>query len=193
MGKRKVSMSDKNVLQKLQEARVKLLDAKLTKSGVNKHLGYKHFELDDILPTITRTNADLGLLTQFRISLLDDKEIAELLVIDSENMKDMISFSTPTAEMKAQQPIQGLGGKITYLRRYLLMVAYEISEKDTVEAEANNQPQDLPQDEIEAIEATRDMKELTAVCGDLKKKYGHKLVLPHFQSHKATLEQQESA
>ncbi len=43
-----------SIHKKLMQARLKLQDTHLTKSGHNKFAGYKYFELGDFLPTIQK-------------------------------------------------------------------------------------------------------------------------------------------
>ena len=50
-----------NVYKKLMEARLKLQNTKLEKSGHNKFAGYKYFELGDFLPTVQNIFSELGL------------------------------------------------------------------------------------------------------------------------------------
>ncbi len=50
-----------SVHKKLMQARVKILDTKLEKTGHNKFAGYKYFELGDFLPPAQRIFNDLGL------------------------------------------------------------------------------------------------------------------------------------
>jgi hypothetical protein len=60
---------------------------------------------------------------------------ASLRIIDSE-FGGAIFFSSPTAEAGAGKapPIQALGSMHTYLRRYLMLNALEITEHDAVDA-----------------------------------------------------------
>ena len=66
----------------------------------------------------------------------ENKEFAFLKVINMEDPEDTIELSKETADvrMTASQPIQNLGGKSTYMKRYLYMDLFEIVENDTVEA-----------------------------------------------------------
>jgi hypothetical protein len=123
----------KNITKKLATARVKLGQLKLKKSGKNAFAKFEYFELADFLPMINTINSELGLCTQFSMNETE----ATLKVIDTES-DEVIEFRIPkvSAQMKAD-PIQILGGTITYLRRYLFLIAYEISENDSVDAVDN--------------------------------------------------------
>jgi len=119
------------VYSKLQKARVLLQEQPLKKSGFNSFAGFKYFELADFLPSINVIFDNLGLCSVF--SIIDDK--ATLRIVDSE-FGGVIYFSSPIAEAGAGKapPIQALGSMHTYLRRYLMLNALEITEHDAVDA-----------------------------------------------------------
>lgn len=119
-----------NVYKKLQKCRTELNEKKLSKSGLNKFSGYKYFELKDFLPTVNKLFYQNGLSSEF--SLYD--KAAVLKIIDVDDVKSQIIFKVPVAEatIKGSSPIQALGGKITYLRRYLYINALEIAESDLI-------------------------------------------------------------
>lgn len=67
-------------------------------------------------------------------------EYREVAVLDAYNLDDetdMIHLEKPTANvsLQAAQPIQNLGGKSTYMKRYMYMDLFEINENDAVEEE----------------------------------------------------------
>jgi len=119
------------VYSKLQKARVLLQEQPLKKSGFNSFAGFKYFELSDFLPSINIIFDNLGLCSVFSIS----EGEATLRIYDSE-FGGVIYFSSPTAEAGAGKapPIQALGSMHTYLRRYLMLNALEITEHDAVDA-----------------------------------------------------------
>ena len=120
-----------HVYSKLQKARVLLQEQPLKKSGFNSFAGFKYFELADFLPSINVIFDNLGLCSVF--SIIDGK--ATLRIVDSES-GGVIYFSSPIAEAGAGKapPIQALGSMHTYLRRYLMLNALEITEHDAVDA-----------------------------------------------------------
>lgn len=124
------------VYKKLQQARLKLQQAPLKKSGYNPYAKYNYFELGDFLPTIQTIFAEVGLCGTVSFGT----EIASLTIVDvdaaeTDNPK-FISFSSPmsTAELKGCHAIQNLGAVQTYLRRYLWVTAMEIVENDALDA-----------------------------------------------------------
>lgn len=65
------------------------------------------------------------------------KEVAILDVYNLDDEDDMIQLEKETANvnLQAAQPIQNLGGRSTYMKRYLYMDLFEINENDKVEEE----------------------------------------------------------
>lgn len=121
-----------NVYAKLQEARVKLQESNLKKSGENKFAGFKYFELGDFLPEINKIFNELKLFSFINFT----KEEAKLTVINTEKTDETIEFVCPMKELnlKGANEIQNLGGVQTYLRRYLYMNCLEIVENDEFDA-----------------------------------------------------------
>jgi hypothetical protein len=125
------------VYQKLQNARVKLQAMSLKKSGHNKFADFKYFELADFLPSVNTIFAELGLCSVFSIN----GDEAVLRIVDFET-GGSIHFRSPTAEAVSRvtiesgksPAIQALGSQHTYLRRYLMLNALEITEHDAVDA-----------------------------------------------------------
>ena len=125
------------VYQKLQNARVKLQSMTLKKSGHNKFADFKYFELADFLPSVNLIFAELGLCSVFSIN----GDEAVLRIVDFET-GGSIHFRSPTAEAVSRvtiesgksPAIQALGSQHTYLRRYLMLNALEITEHDAVDA-----------------------------------------------------------
>ena len=119
------------VYRKLQWARNELLKAKLKKTGHNAYGGWFYYELGDFIPAVHKLFDEAGLC-----GVVTFGETATLTIYDAEDGTS-IEFSTPIvyAEAAKGQPIQLLGSTHTYLRRYLWLMAMEIVESDTVDAE----------------------------------------------------------
>jgi hypothetical protein len=131
-----------SVYKKLQSARIKLLNTKLTKSGVNKFAGFHYFELDDIVPSIQRICDEAGLCGV--VSFTPDIAYLNIYDVDSEGV---VVFSSPmsTAALKGVHEIQNLGAVQSYLRRYLWIAAFEICEHDSLDAVAGKEaPKPIP-------------------------------------------------
>ena len=89
---------------------------------------------------ITRTFREDGTVEQeveVKEEAWDYKEFAHLLVVNIDNEDDTIELTKETAnvQLQAAQPIQNLGGKSTYMKRYMYMDLLEINENDAVEEE----------------------------------------------------------
>ena len=119
------------VYEKLQRARVELQGVKLEKSGYNKFAGYKYFELADFLPTVNSIFFDVGLSHTLEFT----DTLATMRIIDTET-GGSCKFTCPmaTAELKGCHPVQNLGASITYITRYLLVMALAICEHDALDA-----------------------------------------------------------
>ena len=128
-----------NVYQKLLTARTLFLESDVTKSGKNMQLAFKYFELDDIVPIATRIFDNLGL-----ISLVSFEEnTAEMRILNIDNPDESVSFTAPFKPLepivsntgkKATNEMQALGSSITYMRRYLYMIALDICEPDEIDS-----------------------------------------------------------
>lgn len=142
-----------NIYEKMQEARVKLHEVDMKKSGNNKFVGYQYFELGDFLPHITRIFAELKLFSMIGF----DDQMATLTIVNAEKPEEAVVFTSPmsTAALKGCHDVQNLGAVQTYLRRYLYVNALEIVEHDPLDATTGNDTQKTP---AEANKATKQTK-----------------------------------
>lgn len=127
-----------NVYQKLIEAREKFLTSEINQSGKNMQLSFKYFELKDIVPTITHIFKDLGLLAVARFT----DTVATLTIVNTDNPEETIEFPVPfnqiqpivsNAGKQVTNDMQALGSSITYMRRYLYLIAMDICVNDEIE------------------------------------------------------------
>lgn len=185
-----------NVYQKLQKVRVELQDKELKKTGRNTYSNFTYYELADFLPMVNVLFNDHGLVSKFDIKP-GKHEKAILTVINADEPSEQIKFISPTAEVEigkkkdgtgGAEPIQNLGGKITYMRRYLLMTALEMVESDLVERIKKETTTEVDEADVKKIKACKDIKELTLLYGKLDKKYKTALIRPLFSEKKAELE-----
>lgn len=121
-----------NVYGKLAKARLLLKQRGLTPTGENAFSHYKYFELADFIPAITEIEAQEGLISVVHFG----GDTAWLKVINTDEPKEEIFFSAPmsTANLKGCHEVQNLGAVITYLRRYLYNLAYEIVDCDALDS-----------------------------------------------------------
>lgn len=148
-----------NIYQKLVQARVKFIETKVEKTGVNKFANYKYFQLDDFIPTLDKINLELGLVSIFNL----DNDKAILTIVNVDNPTETLEFNIPSesVEIKGATKIQNLGGEITYLKRYLYQNAYEITEPDLVEGVAATN-RDLQTAKAYAPKSSKTKEELIA-------------------------------
>lgn len=120
----------KNIFQKLQRCRVELQARKLKQTGKNTYSNYTYYELGDFLPAANEIAEKNGLCPIFAFN----KEVATLTIFDTDNPEKTIVFSTPVdiPNLKGCSVIQNIGGAQTFARRYLYIMAFEVSEADTV-------------------------------------------------------------
>ena len=135
------------VYKKLQEARFRLVNTTIQKSGKNKFAGFEYFELGDFIPAIQKIFNEVGLC-----GVVSFTDVATLTVYDADDGTS-IQFCTPivNAENAKGQPIQSLGATHTYLRRYLWLLALEIVEHDAVDNGNTSSPDVVVTKPVKAV------------------------------------------
>ena len=125
-----------SVYQKLFNARNELAKTKFAadKPGFN----YKYMDLPQIESAVTEVCSKVGLLPLMNF----EDGNAVMTIVDTEE-EGVIFFTVPVSadmvRINDKQPIQNVGGMITYMRRYLYMMAFAISEHDAVEEVGSEQ------------------------------------------------------
>ena len=157
------TIMNNNLYAKLNVVRVELSKS-LEKSGKNNYSKYDYFQLKDFMPKAIELCNEQGLFTKFwidkeKVELPSKKvtqylngenqgeivteennfqyvEYAYVLVVDVESgAEELFKKETREVTLQASQPIQNLGGKNTYMKRYMYMDVFEINENDSVEGE----------------------------------------------------------
>ena len=138
-----------NVYQKLLKARALFLNSDAKKSGKNMHLAFKYFELDDIVPIATTIFEGVGLISIANFTA----DTATMTIVNTDDGSESITFSAPFNQIapivsnsgkQATNEMQALGSSITYMRRYLYMIALDICEPDNIEPTLSNTPVPSP-------------------------------------------------
>lgn len=149
--KQQIDVHKLNVYQKLILARKRFLERNVKKSGVNRQLEFQYFELQDIVPSATRIFQNLGLLGVVQFPPVEknadtglaSEPVATMTVLNTDRPSETIEFMVPYREVEqiksnagksVTNPLQALGSSVTYLRRYLWMLAMDIVEQDDVDA-----------------------------------------------------------
>jgi len=190
-----------NIYQKLNKARLDLQGLNLKKTGKNTYSNYSYYELGDFLPATMIIFGAIGLTSKLDIVKTETGEVANLTIINSENPTEREVFTAPTAEAEigkkkdgsgGADPIQNLGGKITYMRRYLLMVALEMVETDTVENTKKQLTNEISEEDLKLIDGAKTEKALDSLYKEMSKTYKIKMLVPVFSTAKEKLKQEES-
>lgn len=141
-----------SVYKKLNECRLKFMQAKVKKSGKNTFAGYEYFELDDILKAVIGICNDVGAVTIVNFT----SEAATLTFTDCDSGQSIV-FTSPmaSASLKGCHEVQNLGAVESYIKRYLYQNCFEIAEPDSLDKTMNpnetkqkpkqQKPQDAPQ------------------------------------------------
>jgi hypothetical protein len=119
------------VYRKLQAARHELVNSGIKKTGHNKFGGWYYYELGDFIPTVHKIFDAVGLC-----GVVTFGEMAMLTIYDTDDGSSVQFFSPIVyAENSKGQAIQVLGSTHTYLRRYLWLLAMEITESDHIDSQ----------------------------------------------------------
>lgn len=130
-----------NIYQKLLKARAMFLEADAKKTGKNMHLSFKYFELEDIVPTATRIFGEVGIVPLVNFTA----DTATMTIVNTDNPEETVTFVSPFNQIapivsntgkQATNEMMALGSSITYMRRYLYMIALDICESDGIDANA---------------------------------------------------------
>lgn len=165
----KTTKEPMNVYQKLIEARSQFLNDGVEKSGKNMNVGFKYFELTDIVPSVTKIFKELGLIAIDKFT----NETAYMTIVNCDAPEETIEFEAPfnqiapivsNAGKQVTNEMQALGSSITYMRRYLYMIAMDIVENDEIEPQiTNDTPTEAPKKAPATPEQRQEVKqELTA-------------------------------
>ena len=135
-----------NIFQKLNEARLRVANTCIKKSGYNGYAKFNYFELGDFIPQVLRIFNEIGLIginghanavidRETGVELVPEMYTLTIFNTDKPDDKPIVfANKNASAEQKGQLPIQGLGSAITYQRRYLWMLCLELTESDIVDA-----------------------------------------------------------
>jgi len=128
-----------NIYAKLQNAREEINQKNIPKSGWSDFGDYAYHELSDFMPFVVKACKNNRITPIFEFNEGVDgegkkTEIAKLTLYDWDSEKN-IRTNSPVEGFgnKKMKPIQELGSRHTFMRRYLYMNMFEISDRSIVE------------------------------------------------------------
>lgn len=172
-------MSDKNIYQKIQQVRVDLSKKDLKSTG--KADGFKYFQLKDFVPELNELLMEHNLLTRFSMSSTH----AWVDVIASKDEVVRFEIDKEEAKIDGLLEIQNKGATVTYLKRYVLSIAFDILEEDQVE---NVMSLKLTEEELKGFEDAKTFREITIYTNKLKKEKDTKfqnIIIKEYNKRKA--------
>ena len=125
-------LNDKTLLESLQEVRFKLYGMELKKTGYNPYGKFNYFQLEDFVPQATWLFYERGMTPVCWIEI--DGNGIEYGYLTINKGVEQVMFKIPTAETGLSNAMQGMGAKVTYVRRYLYMLALDLVENDILDA-----------------------------------------------------------
>lgn len=129
-------MKDRNVYQRLNDARSEFHSLQLKKTGHNKFAGYYYFELGDFLIPALNVFRNHGLFANVSF----DADKASMIIRNVDKPDEVVTIYSPmgSAALKGCHEVQNIGAVETYQRRYLWVAALEIVEHDALDATTGN-------------------------------------------------------
>lgn len=128
------NIKNMSIHEKLMNIKFELLDCDIKKSGHNNYGGFAYHELKDLLPPVNRLCKKYRCLTH--VDFPNTQE-AILTLINVDNPEDTICTHSPRPELKEMQRMnimQSEGSYETYMRKYLYLNLFDITEPDTIDA-----------------------------------------------------------
>ena len=127
-----------SIYKRLSQINCNLLKKNIPKTGYNKHKKYKYYELEDMIPHANMEchQANIALVFPFC------EGVAILKLVDMDDHSKYITYRLEIPELVVPEKnpnnkiIQDYGADITYLKRYLLQLAFPcFSDKDFIDGE----------------------------------------------------------
>ena len=146
------------------------LEEGVKKSGKNMQLEFKYFELEDIVPPAIKIFKELGLTPVVSFN----NQIACMKIWNADDPAEPgVEFTVPYKEVEiitsnsgkaVTNSLQALGSTITYLRRYLYMMALDICEPDEIDARlGDNTNREKAKTKLTNVNGKADELQITAL------------------------------
>lgn len=132
-----------SIYEKLSKVQLALMRKDIKKTGFNKFKRYHYYTLDDLMPPCIEECNREGLT--FFFNFRNNEAIIRLH--EWENPKEGISCGLPFPELitpdedtknKNNVLVQDLGAVVTYLKRYLLINLFDITDVELIDSESND-------------------------------------------------------
>ena len=127
-----------SVCEKLTRIQAELLQIPMNKSGKNSFGGFSYYTLDDLLPPITLLCLKYGTTLFFDFPTVEGTcDHGELLLVNWHNKEDFIKIEVPFPQLEKLPKMnwaQSSGTYQTYMKRYLLLHAFNIIEEEVIDA-----------------------------------------------------------
>lgn len=122
-----------SVYKKLEQAKRELHNSQLKKD--KKGYGYVYMNLDTIIPLIDNVCEKYDLSITTSIDYVEEQQLAITKVVDLET-GESIDFKCPVdmfIESIKKNTAQNIGANMTYYRRYMLFMVFEVVENDEID------------------------------------------------------------
>lgn len=133
-----------NLNESIIKIRSALQNVTLKKSGKNTHMNFNYFELSDFLPTLNELMLVEGVNDCISFEKIDGDQYCTLTLIKGEEKQ---SYAIPFTEYHVpmstkqgkpvMQEVQYLGALNTYLKRYLYLNAFGITDGEIIDGMDN--------------------------------------------------------
>lgn len=158
---------EKNIYECITDMRLEMSKMQFTKTGYNKHLDYKYYELSDFLQQAHTLLAKYKLCPMYEISYAPNGiEMAYLRIYKG---AEMVVFQIPTSDVPNMNGIFNLGAKDTYCLRYLLarhlfmLADTDVSEANNTDSNAKVEEKKATQKQVEMIRGLYDEENITKI------------------------------
>ena len=134
----------KNIYEKMTAVKVKIMGMKKSGNAVTEKYKYSYFELSDILQTLLPAMKEERLHMSTTFSATENA--ARLVVVNADNPEEQLNYETAVPDFPSSRmsPVQALGAVQTYMRRYLLMTAFDIAETDIIDGNPQEPEKERP-------------------------------------------------
>lgn len=189
MAEEKLDITKFSLEEKIMMIKHEIKGLITTKSGKNTHSNFTYFQLEDFLPiainlfvkyniyNCSYIDTELETIEQVTITDEEGKTVTTktekpveyvyiyLKNLDKEDEDDLYRIKTAEATIYGASPIQNLGGKLTYMKRYAYMNLLDLVDPDTIDADkpqtvtnkvvSNVTPYDMPKAAVTNMASTR--------------------------------------